>query len=159
MVDMGRRQPAFNESFHSVLPVDSSVLAPPFKDSVPVRAHGKAEVGQGITITRYSVVANMPAHDRSQPRAYLWNRVMHALPQFGFDLLQLRLPAFTDGVPYHRKPPLLGRPADMRESQKVESLRFPLATPLLVVRRMASKLQQSCLLRVQFQAELCHSFL
>ena len=46
----------------------------------------------------------------------------------------------------------------MREAEKVEGFRFTQTTALSVVRRMAAKLQQSRLLRVQFQLELSHSF-
>src|SRR5581483_2963655 len=47
----------------------------------------------------------------------------------------------------------------MRESEKVESFRLALATPLSVFGRMSAKLQEPRLFRVQFQAEFCHPFL
>jgi hypothetical protein len=61
MADMGRWQPAIDQSFHS-LPVHSSYLAPASQHSVPVRAHCEAKIGDCISVTRYSVVAYMPAH-------------------------------------------------------------------------------------------------
>jgi hypothetical protein len=50
MVDVGRRQPAGDQPFHS-FPVNGSVLASSLKNTMPVRAHGKTKVGQCITIT------------------------------------------------------------------------------------------------------------
>src|SRR6266481_2977793 len=156
MVDVGRWQPAVDESFHS-FPVHTPCLAPASKHPVPVRAHSKTKAGQGIAITRYSVVANMPAHDRLQPLADFWNRVMHPPPQFGFHFPQPGLHPFTNRVPNHRKPSPLGCPADMRESEKVEGFRLSLAASLSVLRRMTAKLQEPGLFRVQFQTELFHA--
>src|SRR5260370_30837006 len=47
----------------------------------------------------------------------------------------------------------------MCESEKVERFRPPLSTLLPVSGRVAAKLQEPCLFRVQFQLELLHSFL
>src|SRR5437016_5663068 len=44
----------------------------------------------------------------------------------------------------------------MRESQKIEGLGLPFPSPLPVVLRESSKLDQSRFLRVQFQPELPH---
>ena len=45
----------------------------------------------------------------------------------------------------------------MREAQEVERLRFPFSTPLPVVDRKWTKLQQSRFLGMQLQVELLHS--
>src|SRR5579875_1174265 len=61
MGDMGRRQPAVNESFGS-LPGDATFLAPSSEYLVPELSHGKPKVGERVPITRYSVIPDVPAH-------------------------------------------------------------------------------------------------
>ena len=46
----------------------------------------------------------------------------------------------------------------MRKAEKVERFRLPFATPLSLVDRIRTKLQQPCFLGMQFQVELLHSF-
>ena len=84
---------------------------------------------------------------------------MHASLKLGFHLVQLRLQPFADRLPQHRKhsvAPLLY--ADVRKAEKVECLGLPFSTPLPVVDRKWTKLQQSRFLGMQFQVELLHSF-
>ncbi len=83
MADMGWRQPAANEPFHS-LPGNTAFLAPSSEYLVPELSHGEAKVGEGVPIARHSVVADMPAHDSIQPLADFRNRFVHASPQFRF---------------------------------------------------------------------------
>jgi len=84
---------------------------------------------------------------------------VHPSLKFGFHLVQLRLQPFADRLPQHREPsvaPLLH--TDMCEAKKVERLRFPFSTPLPLVDRIRTELQQSRFLGMQFQIELSHSF-
>ena len=109
-------------------------------------------------VRRHAVVADVPAHDRAQPLAHLRDGIVHAPPQLGFHLAQLRLQPLANRLPQHREPsvaPLL--PADMRKAEKVERLRFPFSALLPVLGRERSELQQSRLLGMQFQAELSQS--
>jgi hypothetical protein len=62
MADVGRWQPSGDQPFHS-LPVNAPFLASSFKNTMPVRAHGKAKCGQSIAITRNSVISDMSPDD------------------------------------------------------------------------------------------------
>ena len=44
MADMGRRQPAADEPLHS-LPLDATILTPPFKSAMPEMAYREAAQG------------------------------------------------------------------------------------------------------------------
>ena len=90
---MGRRKPAPDEPLHT-LPLDASVLTPPFESTMPEVTDREAEVGQSIPIPRNSVIADVPAHDGPQPRAGFRHGGVHAPPQLGFHLAQLSLQPF-----------------------------------------------------------------
>src|SRR5260370_11958736 len=84
---------------------------------------------------------------------------MHSSLKLSFHLIQLGLQPFPYRLPHHREPsiaPLFH--ADMRKAEKVERLRFPFSTPLPLVDRIGTELQQSRFLGMQFQVELPHSF-
>jgi len=81
------------------------------------------------------------------------------------ELLQLRLQPRSHRLPQHPEPPHPGLPADMRESQEIEALGFPLAAPLSVVGGEPPELDEPRLLGMQRQAEsgkalaqLCQKF-
>jgi hypothetical protein len=80
---------------------------------------------------------------------------VHASPQLGFDLAQLRLQPPPNRLPHHREPSVPLLPADVREAEEVERLRLPLAGALPTLGREGPELQQPRLLGVQLQAELC----
>jgi hypothetical protein len=63
---MGRRQPATDEPIHS-LPLDATVLASSAQGMMPEVAHGETKVSHGMTVTRYSEVTKVPAHNGLQP--------------------------------------------------------------------------------------------
>ena len=107
----------------------------------------------------HSVVAEVSTHDRPQPLALFGDGIVHSSPQLGFHLVQLRLHPFSHRLPQHREPsvaPLLH--ADVREAEEVERLRLPFSTPLPLVDRKRSELQQPRLLGMQFQVELRQAF-
>ena len=67
------------------------------------------------------------------PLAGFWQRVMPALSQLTFDCVQLCAQALLDSfTPDHKGSVFLGLRTEMREAQKVESLRLSLAQPLPV---------------------------
>jgi hypothetical protein len=88
MADTGRRQPAADEPVHS-FPQNATMLASSAQRSMPEVAHGETKMGHGMTVTRYSEITKMPAHNGLQPLTDFRNRVMHASPQLDFHLLQL----------------------------------------------------------------------
>ncbi len=118
MADMGRWQPAADEPVHS-LPQNATMLASSAQRAMPEVAHGETKVGHGMTVTRYSEITKMPAHNGLQPLTDFRNRVMHASPQLDLHLLQLGLHAFANRLPKHQKPSVLRLPANMLEAEKV----------------------------------------
>ncbi len=109
MADTDRRQPAADEPVHS-FPQNATMLASSAQRSMPEVAHGETKMGHGMTVTRYSEITKMPAHNGLQPLTDFRNRVMHASPQLDFHLLQLSLHAFANRLPKHQKPSLLRLP-------------------------------------------------
>jgi len=86
--------------------------------------------------------------------AHLGNWVVPALPQLGFDFLELGPQALTRGMPMHHELSLPGSPATVDETQELEGLRLPLPSLLPVLSGVPPKFQQARLVRVQRQAEL-----
>src|SRR5216684_1070312 len=82
--------------------------------------------------------------------------MVHASPEFSLDLPQLRLQTFADRLPNHREPSFARLPAEVRESEKIERFRLPVATLLPVSGREAAKLQQSLFLRRQSNPDFLH---
>ena len=153
MADMGRGKPSADESLHT-LPLDASLLAPPFERVMPEVTDREAEVSQCVPVARHSEVSDMPTHNGLQPLADFRNRIMHTTPQLDLDPLQRRLHALANRLPKHHEPTLPRLPADMLEAEKIEGLWLAQSSALSVGRRMASELDQPRLLRVQFQLEL-----
>jgi hypothetical protein len=79
---------------------------------------------------------------------------MHAPPQFGFHLLQLRQQPPSDRLPQHRTPSPPRLPTDVGEAQEVEGCRLPLTPPPPVAVRDRAELDEAGLVRVQREAEL-----
>jgi hypothetical protein len=77
---------------------------------------------------------------------------MHATLKLGLHLIQLRLQPLAYRLPQHREPSIaLLLHADVREAEKIERLRFPFSTPLPLVDRKRTELQQSRFLGMQLQ--------
>jgi hypothetical protein len=98
-------------------------------------------------------------HNRPQPLALFGDGFVHSSLELGFHLIQLRLHPFPNRLPQHREPSIaLLLHADMRKAEKVERLRLPFSTPLPLVDRKRTELQQSRFLGMQLQVEFLHSF-
>src|SRR5438552_7762429 len=83
---------------------------------------------------------------------------MHPSPKLAFERLQLRLHSFSHRLSHHLKLPLPCLSAYMRESKKVERLRFAFSALLSVLRCLPSELDQSSLFFIQRQVEPAQSF-
>lgn len=70
-------------------------------------------------------------------------RRMQAPPQFGGNVLQLRLPPPSHRFAQHRKPSLPRLAAAMREAEEVKGLRFPVATVPSVPVGMRTKFDEA----------------
>jgi hypothetical protein len=157
MTDRRQRQPACDETPHAI-PKDAAVLAPPRQRAMPIPADSEPKNRQRRLVHGHSVVAKVSTHYRPQPLALFGDGLVHSSLKLGFHLIQLCLQPFPYRLPQHREPsiaPLLH--ADMRKSEKVERLRLSFTTPLPLVDRMRTELQQSRFLGMQLQVELLHA--
>jgi hypothetical protein len=106
----------------------------------------------------HSVIADVSTHHRPQPLAHFRDGVVQTSLQFGSHRLDLRLPPLAHRLPQHREPSFSGFPADVREAQKVEALRFPVATVSPILVRIAAKFDEPRFLGMQLKAKLRESF-
>jgi len=158
MTDSRQGQPAGDETPHTS-PQDSAVLTAPRQRAMPEPAYPESKERQRRLVHGHSVILEVSTHHRLQPVTLFGDGFMHPSLKFGFHLVQLRLQPFADRLPQHRKSSIaLLLHADMRKAKKVERLRVPFSTPLPLVDRMRTKLQQSRFLGMQLQVELLHSF-
>ena len=158
MTDSRRRQPAGDEAPHTI-PEDAAILTAPRQRAMPEPPYLEPKYVQRVLVQGHTVISDVSTHHRLQPFTHFGDGFVHASLKLGFHLVQLRLQPLAYRLPQHRKPsiaPLLH--ADMREAEKVERLRFPFSTPLPLVDRIRTELQQSRFLGMQFQVELPHSF-
>src|ERR687891_2591835 len=96
VTDANLRKPSGNMALHPS-PRQVSSLTTPFKHAPPDPTHCQSKVTDRYPIHGHSVVPHVASHHRAQVPTHLWNGLVHALPKFFFDLLQLRLPS-----PAHR---------------------------------------------------------
>jgi len=158
MADGRQRQPASDEAPHTV-PEDASVLATPRQRTMPEPSHLESKKSQRRVVHGHSVIPEVSTHHRLQPLALFGDGFVHAELKFGFHLIQFRLQPFADRLPQHRIHSVASLlHADVRKAEKVERLRLPFSTPLPVIDRERTKLQQPRFLGMQFQVELPHSF-
>ncbi len=111
-----------------------------------------------IGVARHGVVRDMSTYDRSKPLALLRDREVHAPFEFNVDLTQLRSHPLRDRVTLHPELPVLGFPADVRETQEVKRFRFPFTTRLSVSGGVPSELDEPRLVRMKFQTKLREPF-
>ncbi len=152
MTDGRRRQPASDEAPHAI-PKDAAFVAAPRKRAMPKPPHLEPKEPQRRLVHGHPVISDVSTHHRLQPLAYFGDGFVHPSLKFGFHLIQLRLHPFAYRLPQHREPsitPLLY--TDMRKAEKVERLRFSFSTPLPLVDRIRTKLQQSRFLGMQPRA-------
>src|SRR5439155_5609569 len=99
--------------------------------------------GDRRAVHGHPVVTSVPTHNLTQPCAHHGDRLVQPSLQLGFHLTELRLHPLPDRLPHHREPstPLL--PADVREAEEVERLRFPFSAPLPARHRARSELQKA----------------
>ena len=105
MTDRGWWQPSVNKAPHAV-PEDASVLAAPRQRAMPEPPHQEAKSPQRRLIHGHTVIQAMPTNHRLEPGTLFRYGLVHALPQLGFHLVQLRLQPFADRLPQHREHPI-----------------------------------------------------
>ena len=125
----------------------------------PESSHPFPKDTQTIEISRHRVVVEVASHDRLEPLPRLRHRVVHARTKLLLKLLQSRPHTLAARFALYGEVPLPGRPADVRETQKVErlGLTFPSSFPALF--GIPSELDPARLVGVEFQTKLLQPFL
>src|SRR5260370_24442427 len=157
MTDRRQRQPASNETPHTI-PEYATVLAAPRQRAMPEPSYLESKQSQRRIVHGHSVIPEVSTHHRLQPFTLFGNGFVHPSLKLGFHLVQLRLQSLAYRLPQHRVPsiaPLLY--ADMRKAKEFLALRLPFSTPLPAVDRIRTEFQKSRFLRMQLQMELPHS--
>jgi hypothetical protein len=143
-----------NPASHSALhlsPRYAGFLATPLQCPPPDPSHSHAKVTDTDRIHRHGVITHMPQNHRAHILPHSRNRGVHALPELGFDFLELHLPSFAHRLPQHHESSFACLCTTVREPEKVKGLRFSFASALSVLFCMPAKLDQARLLGVQFQ--------
>src|SRR2546426_731468 len=153
MTDADGRQPPVDVASHP-LPRQMMALAAALEGPPPKPADGRAEGANAAPVHGHAVVPHVPEYDRAQRGSHRRERLVQASPELGLDRLELRLPSLAHRLSQHREPSPPRLPAAMREAEKVEGLRLPVASPPSVVRREAAELDQARLVGMQRQPEL-----
>src|SRR2546425_858113 len=153
MTDADGRQPPVDVASHP-LPRQMMALAAALEGPPPKPADGRAEGANAAPVHGHAVVPHVPEYDRAQIGSHCRERLVQASPELGLDRLELRLPSLAHRLSQHREPSPPRLPAAMREAEKVEGLRLPVASPPSVVRREAAELDQARLVGMQRQPEL-----
>src|SRR5437763_6614344 len=157
MTDSRQWQPAVNETPHTI-PQDAAVLASPRQRAMPEPPYLEPKDPQRRCVHGHPVVPDVSTHDSLQPSALFKDGYVHAPPKLGFHLVQLRLQPFAYRLPQHREHSVASLlRANVRKAEKVERLRLPFSSLLLVLDRKRTKFQKSRLLGMQLQMELPHS--
>jgi hypothetical protein len=159
MADCCGRKPSVDQPSHSI-PVDPLALTSTPQREVPIAAYLVSKICHRSPVHRHPMVPDESADYGAKPLPLFRNRLMHALSEFGLDLLKFPAPLLSDRLADDRVPsvtPLF--PANMREAQEVEGLRSPLISPLSVLDRKRTEFQKPRLLGIERQAELSESLL
>src|SRR5438128_4830322 len=139
------------------LPRQLAFLAPARKCVVPQVLDVVDKAVQRGAVERHSIILVVPSQHRSDPLALLFQWIMHSSPKLLFQSFQLRLHSLPHRLAHYREPSPSRLPADVREAQKVERLRFPLASTLPIPHCMPAELDQPSLFFMQRQLELSQS--
>jgi hypothetical protein len=153
MKDAWSREPVIGQPDHS-LPDQAMSLAPPPKRLGPEPDDAVTKGAERSIVGRHGVIGIVAHEHLLQPSSLLGDGPMHAPSQLVLDLLQLRYPAVPPALPEDLEPALPGLSADVSEAKEVERLRFAKPLPLSRLNRIAAKLDQSGLVRVELQRKL-----
>ena len=154
MTDTGKRKPPVHEAFHPI-PGHSVFLASPLKNFPPQSADLLAEDRQGGSIHGHPIVADVPPYDGSQVGTLFRNRIVHASLQFLIYFFSFACRLVRIVLRRTVNFPFRGLPADMGKPQEVEGLRLSFARAAPVFPRKPAKLQNPCLVRMEFQPKSC----
>src|SRR4030095_7555115 len=113
--------------------------------SMPEPLHAIAKARQGAAVQGHTIMLIMPTQHRRHPLALILQSLMHALPKLPLQFIQLCLHPLAHRFEPHLKLSLRRCPANMRETQKVESFWFAFASLFASLRCLSAKLYQPSL--------------
>ena len=154
MHDPDRRKPYGLETAHPFPVQTARLLASAPQRVIPVPGHLVAEGRHRSDIAGHGVVSAVTSHHARQPRALLGERLVHASPHLGLDLLQLRSQPFGVGDAPELEAPIPGLATAMPQTQKLARLRLPQTSTLPSLGGEPAELDQPRFARVQLQTEL-----
>src|SRR2546425_4456773 len=153
MTDTGGWKPPVEVPPHP-LPRQMMRLAAALEGPPPEPADGRPEGTEAAAVHRNPVVPHVAPDDRPQIGTHRRDGLVQTPPKLGSHRLQLRLPPRAHRLPQHRELPSPRLPAAVREAEKIESLRSPVAPAPAADRREAAKLDETRLVGMQRQPEL-----
>jgi hypothetical protein len=136
------------------LPRDAILLAAPPQRAPPEADRVKPEGPECRKVRWHRVVGKKPGDDLLQPLPLLGDWLVHAPPQLPLDLLKLCPHAVSPSPSLEKETALAGFAADQGKAEEIEGLRLAETTLSASGRRMAAKLDQAGLVRMQRQREL-----
>src|SRR2546425_1746470 len=150
----GGRNPTANDAVHPLPGPATTLLAATPQGGEPVAANLGPKLTEALEVTGNGMILEPSPDHAPQPRTERADSSVHPTAQLQLNRLQLGSQTLGDRLTLNLKRSLPSRPAVMRETQKVERLRFALPTLPSVFVRKASEFDQPRFLGMQLQAEL-----
>src|SRR5262249_21911854 len=147
------RKPVAGQPRHP-LPREAILLAAAPQRAVPEPCHVAMECGDRRTVRGNRVIGKVASDDLCQPTSLFGYWLVHALTQFLLYLRELRTHAIAPTLAMNEELTVARLPANEDKAQELEGLRLAKSRPCASVRRMAAKLDQAGLVRVQRKREL-----
>src|SRR5262249_3438365 len=124
----------------------------------PEAHHKVAKGAECREVSRHGVIGEVAPYDLRQPAPLFRDQLVHSPSQFLLDCTELYPHAIAPGFPLKPELTLARPPADENEAQELEGFRFSEPALRSSGHRMAAKLDQAGLVRVQRQRELLQPF-
>src|SRR5262245_3785618 len=146
-------EPVIGQALHP-FPRETIFLAPPPKRAVPEPYHIATESADTRAVRGNRVIGKVGPDDLPQPTSLFGYRLMHALAQLLLDLFEFHLHAIAPGLSLYDELAPMRLAADEDEAEELEGLRLSKPRPCAPDRRMAAKLDQAGLVRMQRKRKL-----
>src|SRR5215470_19787880 len=143
---------------YNPLPCEIVLLTTAPQRAQPEAHHMVAKGAECRKVGRHGVVCEVAPDDLRQPAPLFGDRLMHSPPQLLLYLPELYPHAIAPGFPFKLELALARPATDEHEAQELEGFRFSEPALRSSDRRMAPKLDQAGLIRVQRQRELLQPF-
>ena len=157
MQDMGFGEPVLCEGVHA-WPCHPVALTASAQRLTPIPHDGVAEYPEQAAIARDGIVSILPQQHAFSPSPLLRDGPVHAPPQRVVHGLQFLASPLGNRLAPDRELSVPRFTPDMRQAEKVASLRCALSPPLAPFDCEASTLDQPRFLRMQLQIALSHTF-